>query len=158
MSLKLPKFIGWVICVTLGGCVIWGGNAEAVTWYGPGFYGSPTSSGEVYTGKDMTAAHPSLPFGTEVTVPNGDKFVTVRINDRCACDLDVSEHAAEELGIKESGNVPLDYSVSAASTTTASSTSSSPPAISELPKTGGINLWWIVRWSTNLWWFAELWE
>jgi rare lipoprotein A len=40
------------------------------SWYGPGFYGNLTASGDVYTGEAGTAAHPSLPFGTLLYVEN----------------------------------------------------------------------------------------
>ncbi len=57
--------------------------------YGPGFEGNPTASGEIFNPSALTAAHPSLPFGTKVRVlpkwlkPRSDKDgVTVRINDR----------------------------------------------------------------------------
>lgn len=54
------------------------------SWYGPGFHGKPTTSGEVYDQNDMTAAHPSLPLGTRVAVTNLDngRSVEVRVNDR----------------------------------------------------------------------------
>merc|ERR1711965_645206 len=40
------------------------------SWYGPGFYGNRTASGEVYCPGTMTAAHRTLPFGTKVRVTN----------------------------------------------------------------------------------------
>ena len=54
------------------------------SWYGPDFHGRPTSSREIYDMNDMTAAHPSLPFGTRVMVTNLDneRTAVVRINDR----------------------------------------------------------------------------
>ncbi len=53
-------------------------------WYGPGFHGKKTASGEVYDMHALTAAHPSLPFGTRVRVTNlkNGRSVVVRINDR----------------------------------------------------------------------------
>ncbi|WP_243032406.1 septal ring lytic transglycosylase RlpA family protein [Thermus altitudinis] len=53
-------------------------------WYGPGFHGKRTASGEVYDMQALTAAHPSLPFGTRVRVTNlkNGRSVVVRINDR----------------------------------------------------------------------------
>jgi len=56
------------------------------SWYGPGFHGNLSASGEVYNQHAMTAAHPSLPFGTQVRVTNLDngRSVIVRINDRGA--------------------------------------------------------------------------
>jgi rare lipoprotein A len=113
-----------VICVTLAGCVVWGGDAKAlVTWYGPGFYGQPTASGIPYDPNKFTAAHPTLPFGSQVEV-NG---ITATVIDRCACQLDLSEAAAEAAGVKDEGGV-------AASQTATSHAST----ITELPRTGGI--------------------
>ena len=40
------------------------------SWYGPGFQGKETSSGETYDQGKMTAAHPSLPMGTKAEVTN----------------------------------------------------------------------------------------
>jgi len=54
------------------------------SWYGHPYHGRPTASGEIYNMYDMTAAHRTLPFGTQVKVhdlENGHD-VTVRINDR----------------------------------------------------------------------------
>jgi len=54
------------------------------SWYGPGFHGRRTASGEVYDMEAMTAAHRTLPFGTRVRVENLDngRAARVRINDR----------------------------------------------------------------------------
>ncbi len=42
-------------------------------WYGPGFHGKRTASGEIYDMHALTAAHPTLPFGTRVRVTNPKK-------------------------------------------------------------------------------------
>lgn len=54
------------------------------SWYGPGFDGKRTASGEVYDMDELTAAHKRLPFGTRVRVQNLDNGLRteVRINDR----------------------------------------------------------------------------
>lgn len=54
------------------------------SWYGPGFHGRDTASGEPYDMHELTAAHRTLPFGTVVEVRNlANGLVTqVRINDR----------------------------------------------------------------------------
>jgi rare lipoprotein A len=54
------------------------------SWYGPGFHGRDTASGERYDMNAATAAHRTLPFGTLVEVRNLDNGLTttVRINDR----------------------------------------------------------------------------
>ncbi len=40
------------------------------SWYGPGFHGKETANGETFDQKKMTAAHPSLPMGTQAEVTN----------------------------------------------------------------------------------------
>lgn len=59
-------------------------EAGMASWYGPGFHGKRTASGERYNMYAMTAAHRTLPFGTTVRVTNlkNNKSVVVRINDR----------------------------------------------------------------------------
>ena len=54
------------------------------SWYGPGFDGRETANGEIYDQDAMTAAHPSLAFGTRVRVTRvaTGRHVIVRINDR----------------------------------------------------------------------------
>ncbi len=54
------------------------------SWYGNPYHGRKTSSGEVYNMYDLTAAHRTLPLGTEVEVTNleNGQTVLVRINDR----------------------------------------------------------------------------
>jgi rare lipoprotein A len=78
--------------------------------------GSSTASGEKYNPNELTAAHPSLPFGTRLRVTNTTtgKSVTVRVNDRGPYVpgrvVDVSYSAAQALGMVHSGtaNVKLD--------------------------------------------------
>jgi rare lipoprotein A len=71
--------------------------------------GSQTASGEKFDGHKMTAAHPTLPFGTQVRITNvtNGRSVTVRINDRgpfvAGRVVDVSYSAAETLGMTERG-------------------------------------------------------
>lgn len=79
------------------------------SWYGPGFYGNRTASGEILRRGTLTAAHRSLPFGTKVRVTNlwnGRKAV-VRINDRGPFHgsrvIDLAHGAAHELGLTSSG-------------------------------------------------------
>ena len=54
------------------------------TWYGPGFAGDPTASGEIFDPHKLTCASPWLPFNTilRVTSTVTGKTVTVRVNDR----------------------------------------------------------------------------
>jgi rare lipoprotein A len=77
---------------------------------------SATASGEKFDPNELTAAHPSLPFGTKLRVTNKatGKSVTVRVNDRGPYVpgrvVDVSYSAAQALGMVNSGiaNVTLD--------------------------------------------------
>lgn len=75
------------------------------SWYGPAHQGKKTASGEPFNQNALTAAHPRLPFGTQVRVTNlaNDKQVVVRINDRGPYKsgriIDLSRAAARKLGI-----------------------------------------------------------
>jgi rare lipoprotein A len=83
------------------------------SWYGPGFNGNLSASGEVFNENAMTAAHPSLPFGTQVRVTNMDNglSVVVRINDRGPYVgdrlIDLSAGAADVIGLTSSGVAPV---------------------------------------------------
>lgn len=75
------------------------------SWYGPGFHGRRTANGEKYNMYDLTAAHPTLPFGTRLTVRNvrTGQSVVVRVNDRGPFKksriIDLSYSAAREAGV-----------------------------------------------------------
>ncbi|MBD2094717.1 septal ring lytic transglycosylase RlpA family protein [Trichocoleus sp. FACHB-591] len=83
------------------------------SWYGPGFDGNRSASGEIFNQNALTAAHRDLPFGTKVRVTNLDngRTVVVRINDRgpYAFDriIDLSAAAAQVLGLIHSGVAPV---------------------------------------------------
>jgi rare lipoprotein A len=83
------------------------------SWYGPGFHGNASASGEIFNENAMTAAHRSLPFGTQVQVTNLDngRSVIVRINDRGPFVgnrvIDLSAGAARILGVIHSGVAPV---------------------------------------------------
>jgi len=83
------------------------------SWYGREFEGRPTASGEIFDSSRLTAAHPSLPFGTMVVVTNqhNNKSVIVRINDRgpfvSSRIIDVSRAAAEQLDMIVTGTAPV---------------------------------------------------
>jgi rare lipoprotein A len=87
------------------------------SWYGPGFHGSRTATGEIYNQNAMTAAHKSLPFGTNVLVTNlnNGRTVVVRINDRGPFVrgriIDLSAAAARVLGMMDSGVAPVKVDV-----------------------------------------------
>ncbi|MGG6266047.1 septal ring lytic transglycosylase RlpA family protein [Leptolyngbya sp. AN03gr2] len=83
------------------------------SWYGPGFHGNMSASGERFNQNALTAAHRTLPFGTVVQVTNLDngRTVSVRINDRGPFSggrvIDLSAGAARVLGLIDSGVAPV---------------------------------------------------
>lgn len=87
------------------------------SYYGPGFHGRPTASGEIFDSAAMTAAHKTLPLGTQVEVQRHDDgaVIEVTINDRGPFIdgriIDLSEGAAEALGMIEEGIVPVTVSI-----------------------------------------------
>ena len=78
--------------------------------------GTETASGEKFDTNELTAAHPTLPFGTRLRVTNvaSGQSVTVRVNDRGPYVqgrvVDVSHSAADALGMVGKGlaNVKLE--------------------------------------------------
>jgi rare lipoprotein A len=87
-----------------------GGKAS---WYGPGFHGRRTASGERFNTNAMTAAHKTLPFGTKVKVTNKKtgQSVVVRINDRGPYAhgrvIDLSKASARAIGISGVADITL---------------------------------------------------
>lgn len=82
-------------------------------YYSDAYQGELTANGERYDRSEMTAAHRSLPFGTQVEVTNLDngRQVSVRINDRGPFTpgriIDLSYRAAKRLGMIRSGIAPV---------------------------------------------------
>ena len=83
------------------------------SWYGEEFQGNETANGETYDLNGLTAAHPTLPFGTTVRVTNlkNSKNILLRINDRGPYIgrrlIDVSKAAAKRLGFIYSGTTQV---------------------------------------------------
>jgi len=79
------------------------------SWYGPGFHGHETASGERFNQHALTAAHRTLPLGTEAKVTNlaTGQSVLVKINDRGPYvqgrHLDLSRAAAKQIGLTKQG-------------------------------------------------------
>jgi rare lipoprotein A len=84
------------------------------SWYGPKFHGRTTASGERYDMNALTAAHPSLPFGSKVGVRNTrtGREVVVKINDRGPYSknriIDLSYAAAREVGVVGPGTASVE--------------------------------------------------
>jgi rare lipoprotein A len=79
------------------------------SWYGPGFHGKRTASGERFDQNELTAAHRQLPLGSEVKVTNleNGRSIMVAINDRGPYIggrvIDLSKAAAQRLGMVADG-------------------------------------------------------
>ncbi len=83
------------------------------SWYGYEFAGSPQANGVPFDPSRLTAAHPSLPFGTEVAVTNvtTGESVVVEITDRGPHIgnriIDLSAAAARAIGVWSLGVAPV---------------------------------------------------
>jgi rare lipoprotein A len=87
------------------------------SWYGPGFHGEETASGEIFDQRAMVAAHRALPLGSVVRVINleNGRAVVLRIIDRGPYGrnyrkgtiIDVSRGAARRLGFLGDGLVKV---------------------------------------------------
>ncbi|MEL6327025.1 MAG: septal ring lytic transglycosylase RlpA family protein [Cyanobacteria bacterium J06626_23] len=92
-------------------------SSGMASWYGPGFHGRRSASGEVFNQNAMTAAHRYLPFGTQVRVTNlnNGRQVVVRINDRGPFSggrvIDLSAGAAGAIGLRSAGVGPVQLEV-----------------------------------------------
>lgn len=84
--------------------------------------GDKTASGEAYDKTQLTAAHRTLPFNSRVRVTNAlnGRAVIVRINDRGPFKpdrvIDLSEAAADAIGMRRQGLVPVRVDVLASGT------------------------------------------
>ena len=119
--LKASRLL-WILLI-FGAFMAFGNDrAEADTvlasWYGPGLDGQLTASGEVFDAYGYTAAHNTLPLGTEITVSYAGRAVDVVVNDRGPYsggrELDLSQGAAEYLGLAAAGVDYVDYEVAGA--------------------------------------------
>jgi len=107
----------WGLCLVVGlaGCA---GRKPLETgmasWYGPGFRGKPTASGERFAPRKRTAAHRTLPFGTVIRVERTDTGKSVRavVNDRGPFVdgrvVDLSKGAARRIEMLDDGVVPVE--------------------------------------------------
>jgi rare lipoprotein A len=85
------------------------------SYYGKGFHGRKTASGERFSQNEMTAAHRRLPLGTKVLVENREtgEQAEVKITDRGPYAdkkrriIDLSKAAADSIGLVEQGVAPV---------------------------------------------------
>lgn len=91
------------------GCAKQPVQTGVASWYGPGFAGRPTASGEPFRPGRRTCAHPTLPFGTVLRVQRLDTGERVRVvvNDRGPYVhgrvVDLSRRAARRIGMIDDG-------------------------------------------------------
>ena len=85
------------------------------SYYGAELAGSPTASGEPFDPYGFTAAHKTLPLGTQLMVYYGGRSVQVTVNDRGPYaggrEIDLSQGAAEYLGLTAAGVDYVTYDV-----------------------------------------------
>lgn len=108
--------------LSLSGCAASGGSLEQdgglsyeaegrASYYSSRFHGRLTANGEAYDETALTAAHPHLPFNTQLCVTNlgNGRTTTVRVNDRGPFVggriIDLSMAAATQLGMLRAGIV-----------------------------------------------------
>jgi rare lipoprotein A len=93
------------------------GMEGLAAYYSDRLDGRKTASGQAFDQSKLTAAHPTLPFGTMVKVTNtrNNRSVVVRINDRGPTQagrvIDLSRAAASKLGMLRSGLAPVKLEV-----------------------------------------------
>ena len=112
MSLALMLAMPAVAQDQIGGGETEIGNGTA-SYYGRELAGNRTASGERFDPDQMTAAHPTLAFGSKVRVTNlsNGQSVFVRVNDRGPFGgrrvIDISQAAAKEIGMHRSGTAKV---------------------------------------------------
>jgi len=85
------------------------------SWYGPGFHGRRTASGQTFNTHSYTAAHKTIAFGTKVKVTNlkNKRTVLVTVNDRGPYFrgriIDLSQAAKNAIGME--GTAPVSIQV-----------------------------------------------
>lgn len=130
--MRIPRHAAaWLVAVLIAGCsglpprsgahlsryAIGYSERGLASWYGPGFHGNRTASGEFFNMYRLTAAHRTLPFGSIVLVRSltTGREVKVRVNDRGPFArgriVDLSWAAAHAIGMTGEGTQPVDVTV-----------------------------------------------
>jgi rare lipoprotein A len=121
------------------------------SWYGPGFHGRRTASGEVFDQRELTAAHRTLPHGTRVMVTNlaNGRAVEVRINDRGPFVdgrvIDLSYAAARAIDMIGPGTAPVRVEVLGSPLVRLASAAPRPPAPAAPPVREEPASTWVVE-------------
>src|SRR5579875_3558924 len=109
------------------------------SWYGGGHNGRRTASGAVFDDRELTAAHPSLPLGTQVKVTSEatGRSVVVTINDRQPDHgyriIDLSRGAAARLGMLGHGTAVVQLSMALPTDVAAQEAEEAPVEVAEAP-------------------------
>jgi rare lipoprotein A len=117
VKLRLSRLL-WILLLVGAFLALGNDRAEAkdglASYYGAELAGQPTASGEPFDPYGFTAAHRTLPLGTELVVSYGGRSVEVTVNDRGPYvggrELDLSQGAAEYLGLTHAGVDHVEYS------------------------------------------------
>lgn len=102
-----------VMLIWLGVLPSFAAQVGTASWYGPGFHGRTTASGERFNQNAMTCAHRTARFGTmlRVTDLRTGKTITCRVNDRGPFTggrvIDLSKAAATRLGMIRRGTAKV---------------------------------------------------
>jgi rare lipoprotein A (peptidoglycan hydrolase) len=92
-----------------------GGQIMMASYYDYSHAGSPTASGALYDPAAFTAAHKTMPFGTQLLVSHEGASVQVTVNDRGpyadGLDIDLSGAAADAIGLTSLGVAPVEVVV-----------------------------------------------
>ena len=119
MLKKIHSAVIYVVCSSL---TVMATDALAIetgvaSYYSDKFHGRKTASGEKYDRNKLTAAHRTLPIGSQIEVINlkNQNSVIVTVNDRGPYAgkraLDLSYAAAKELGLVGTGVTPVTYNL-----------------------------------------------
>jgi rare lipoprotein A len=96
--------------------LVWVSPAQAydtyASWYGPGFEGAETASGDIFEPYDFTVAHRTLPFGTRVRVCGPYACARAIVTDRGPYiydrEYDLSQGLAEYVGLAGVGWIDVE--------------------------------------------------
>lgn len=146
----------------LGAAVLFGvftvsaqASSGVASYYGPGFAGKKTASGERFNPGALTAAHRSLPFGTRLKLTNlaNGASVIVRVNDRGPFVhgrvLDVSHGAARVLGMTGTGTARLQIEHMGGARQVAENDTPAPRAAAKTKRAATVETEADVDWATR---------
>lgn len=108
------KSVLFLIILSFFSCESFALQKGVASWYGPGFHGKKTASGERFNKHKLTAAHRSIKLGSRVKVTNlfNQKSVIVLINDRGPFVkgriIDLSQAAKRELDMEGTTKVSIE--------------------------------------------------